>query len=276
MRDNNPTIKVRSENKFILFVVVSIVCHLLVIKFYTPKVSSLSQHTPSAVAIPKTERTVIRLIEKKRMQIVDTSDQGVKREDDKSKFLGKEDMFFKKQTIARDIGKFQKGGGKGQQVDVKQLQVNPYNRQAISALAKMAAIQQANPSAERAVRSDHIEDIPLGDITQLNTSAYKFYGFLERFKNQMEGHWRLKVREFFDKNAYGRIPSSQTQFSTNLIISLDAQGQVVDIDVDSSSGVQEVDEIAISAIYKVGSFPNPPQEMVVNGRIAIPFGFVLN
>ncbi len=265
---------VKSEKFFLPFVLLSLLLHFLVIHY--SYLAKADKQELSLSAKPKMqERTVIRIIEMKK-QVVDTDDSGEKRVDPKARFSGKEDMFFKKQTIAKSVGSFKKGGGKASQLSAESLQLDPYNQKAAAKLAKMALVQKPSPSTDHAVRSDHIEDIPLGDITQLNTSEYRFYGFLERFKKQMEGHWRLKVREFFEKNAYGRIPASQSKFATGLIISLDAKGQVIDIDVDSSSGVQEVDEIAISAINKVGAFPNPPQEMVVDGKITIPFGFVLN
>lgn len=260
----------KSERGIILFVIISLFLHFAVLWWMRP------EYNLAKIEAPKKEiRTVVQLIKRETKQVVDTNDDGEKKIDPRALFMGKEDMSFKKQTIAKNIGSFKKGGA-ASRLSAKQLQLAPLNRHAMDLLAKSASVHRTQGKGEMAVRSDHIDDIPLGDLTQLNTSAYRFYGFLERFKKQMEGHWRLKVREFFDSKAYGRIPASQTQFATDLVISLDAKGQVIDIDVDRSSGVQAVDEIAISAIYRAGSFPNPPQEMVVDGKITIPFGFVLN
>lgn len=263
-------IKMIKGRRFYFFILLSFLFHAVGIFWISLEKSA------DLVQAPKKEiRTIVQLIEKKKQQVVDTDDSGEKRPDSHAKFMGKEDMFFKKQTIAKAVGSFKKGQ-KGAQAALDRLKMNPLSPAASAKLALSSAVNRQQSQQDQAVRSDHIEDIPLGDITQLNTSEYRFYGFLERFKKQMEGHWRLKVREFFEKNAYGRLPASKAQFATDLVISLNSRGQVIDIDVDRSSGVQALDEIAISAIYRAGAFPNPPKEMVVDGKITIPFGFVLN
>ena len=36
-------------------------------------------------------------------------------------------------------------------------------------------------SARRSATTDHVEDVPLGELTQLNTTEFKFYGFIIEF-----------------------------------------------------------------------------------------------
>ena len=43
----------------------------------------------------------------------------------------------------------------------------------------------------------------------------------------------------------------------------------------STSGVEELDAAAIESFNKAGPFPNPPKEMLENGRAKIEWGFVV-
>ena len=57
---------------------------------------------------------------------------------------------------------------------------------------------------------------------------------------------------------------------------LDRQGEVVDVHVAVSCGVQFLDEVAVEAFRIVQRFPNPPPGLLQeNGQVKLPFAFTL-
>lgn len=128
-----------------------------------------------------------------------------------------------------------------------------------------------------AKNNDFIEDIPLGDMTYLNTVEYKYFGFYERIRKKLEKHWganlQNKADELFRKGR--RLPASENMI-TSLIVTLDNKGKIVNIKVSSSSGFLELDEAAIESFNKAGPFPNPPHGMMRAGRAEIRWGFVVS
>lgn len=286
--------------------IISFFIHLLAVFNFSLK----HDYKKSALTLKenKVKITKIILAPKKKLQVVDSEESKNKLKPIDPKFLGKNDQQFEKQTIADNVGKFQRAGEKNLNVTVqkksnasnavsqnrykqykqkksnrkisfKDLMFNSQNRHHLDRIAKEAVANstQINSSKQLGVssRSDHVEDIPLGRLTQLNTSKYRFHSFLTRFKEQMEGHWRVNVKRYAERGYLGRMPASSNGFKTGLKIILDGKGEVVNIMVEQSCGVTDLDQIAVNAIYKAGSFPNPPKDMVVNNRIEIPFGFVV-
>lgn len=124
--------------------------------------------------------------------------------------------------------------------------------------------------------NDFVEEIPLGDMTKLNTVEYKYYGFYNRIKKKLEQHWGRSIQERAQAlwRSGRRFPASGNKI-TSLIILLDSKGNIVKINVKGSSGVQELDSAAIDSFNKAGPFPNPPRGMIKNGLATIEWGFVV-
>ncbi|OIQ18244.1 MAG: hypothetical protein BM556_08245 [Bacteriovorax sp. MedPE-SWde] len=127
-----------------------------------------------------------------------------------------------------------------------------------------------------AQNNDYLDDVPLGDMTQLNTKEFKYYGFYYRIKQRLEQHWGKSLKAKMDKlyKKKGRFPASDKHL-TSLKVVLDSKGNIVDVFVRSSSGVSELDEAAIESFNKAGPFPNPPTGMIRNGRASIEWGFAV-
>jgi TonB family protein len=127
-----------------------------------------------------------------------------------------------------------------------------------------------------AQNNDFIEDLPLGDMTNLNTVEFKYYGFYHRIRKKLEQHWGNSLRQKADimYKTGRRIPSNVNKI-TSLSITLDNQGNIVDVLVKSTSGVRELDDAAIESFNKAGPFPNPPKGMLSKGKAIIEWGFVV-
>lgn len=127
-----------------------------------------------------------------------------------------------------------------------------------------------------AQNSDFVEEIPLGDMTNLNTTEFKYYGFYHRIRQQLEQHWGSSIKDKA-RNLYRsgrRMPASENLI-TSVTVTLDDHGQIVDMQIEGTSGVRELDQAAIESFNKAGPFPNPPKGLLVGGRAVIQWGFVV-
>lgn len=127
-----------------------------------------------------------------------------------------------------------------------------------------------------AANNDHVEEIALGEMTNLNTHEYKYYGFYQRIRSQLEQHWGKTIKEEANKiyRSGRRMPASDNLITAVSVI-LDDRGQIVQIKIEGSSGVRELDQAAIESFNKAGPFPNPPKGLLVEGRATIQWGFVI-
>jgi len=124
--------------------------------------------------------------------------------------------------------------------------------------------------------NDFIEDVPLGDMTNLNTTENKYYGFYHRIRQKLEQHWGSSIKDKA-KNLYrskGRIPASENLI-TSVTVILNDKGNILDIKIEGTSGVRELDQAAIESFNKAGPFPNPPKGLLIGGRATIQWGFVV-
>ncbi|HLE10174.1 MAG: hypothetical protein A2504_05285 [Bdellovibrionales bacterium RIFOXYD12_FULL_39_22] len=127
-----------------------------------------------------------------------------------------------------------------------------------------------------AANNDFIEDVPLGDMTNLNTTEFKYYGFYNRIRIQLEQYWGATLKEKARNivNSGRKIASDDNKI-TALEITLNDRGDIVRIFIKSTSGIQEFDDAAVESFSKAGPFPNPPKEMLRNGEAILEWGFVV-
>jgi TonB family protein len=122
--------------------------------------------------------------------------------------------------------------------------------------------------------NDHLEGIDEGEGTYLNTREWKFAGFFNRVKQTVGEHWdpgTVMRRRDPSGDMYG-----WRDRRTILAVTLDKQGEVSDLSVEKSSGVDFLDEEAMAAFKRSQPFPNPPPALVdQDGQIKFSFGFYL-
>ncbi len=143
-------------------------------------------------------------------------------------------------------------------------------------LSSLGVERGSSDSAGLARNNDFVEDVPLGDMTNLNTTEFKYYGFYHRIRQQLEQYWGSTIASKA-KNLYKsgrRLPSSENLI-TAITVTLDSKGNILDIKIDGTSGIRELDQAAIESFNKAGPFPNPPKGLLVGGRAIIQWGFVV-
>lgn len=242
----------------------------------------------------KSEKPIVINIDpesfKLNKQIVQSEDGESRNEVTKGAYLSDKTRTFDRQTRSRNVDVFKgarrsESAGSPGKVSPKNLKFSDLGAQIADNPFKQAAKDYNNAKNGNGKRNiagqvsstnDYIEDIPLGDMTNLNTVEYKYYGFYHRIRQKLEQFWGRSIQEkaaqLFKRGS--RVPASE-DLITALQITLDHQGEVVAIKVLGTSGVKELDDAAIESFNEAGPFPNPPKELIVDGKVTLEWGFVV-
>ncbi len=260
--------------------------------------------TTSDFILSKPEEEVIRITfmpkPKKTKQIVESEKSRSKQKPQSEAFLGKEDNNVNRQTVAKKIDRYKtagigvRNGAKAGSAQTKSKHQKKQKKISLSDLQvkkKSEMMKEYTPaggsaplglktgdkqSKGLAASNDFVEEIPLGDFTQLNTTEYKFYGFYHRIKLKLEQFWGATIQEKVSKlYKSGRNLASGENHMTSLIIHLDKMGKIIGVNVKGTSGYKELDEAAVESFNRAGPFPNPPKGMIKNGKATIEWGFVV-
>ncbi len=239
-----------------------------------------------------------------RKQIVNTT-QSESKKPLKESFLGKTDQAVERETVSKNVDSFKESGfgnkngfnvamennkPKGKKPKQKE-EVNKSKESKEVSLSDLSytksdsgqttlsalGLQNGNKALQGVgSNNDYIEEIPLGDMTQLNTTEYKYYGFFYRIRQKLEQHWGKSLKEKTSKlYKSGRQLAANQDKITALQVVLNSEGKIVNVIVKGTSGVTELDEAAIESFQKAGPFPNPPAGLLVDGEALIEWGFVV-
>ncbi len=131
---------------------------------------------------------------------------------------------------------------------------------------------------ERSRTMDFLPGVALGSHTLLNTREFKYYSYFARMKEQLYWRWTELFREESSLlSARLKRGRGQNLFHTSLYVYLSPDGEIQDISVVKSSGVESIDSIALYAFLRSAPFPNPPAGLVEeDGYIHIRQSFHLH
>lgn len=253
----------------------------------------------------ESKRIKLVLRDKNKKQVVNTESADEKLPVKTTKYLGKKTQTFARQSVAKKTASF-KAAGKGQKNGVKVVQ-----RPALGAnhqktrdrksgkkkirFSDLAFSGNLVKKIEKKIsqrtegiqygkvgevglgqNNDYIEDLPLSDMTKLNTIEFKYYGFYFRIRQKLEQYWGDSLRAQAKKMWHSgkRVPASSNKI-TSLLVTLDTKGNIVNVHIKATSGITELDNAAIESFNRAGPFPNPPQGMMKNGLATIEWGFVV-
>jgi protein TonB len=119
---------------------------------------------------------------------------------------------------------------------------------------------------------DYVVGIKASDRTALNTKEYQYFGYHQRIRSRLELEWNRLLRETVERfYRSGRRLASDMEYTTRLLVILNARGEITRVTVLGVSGTQELDDVAVQAFNRAGPFPNPPQGLVQNGEIEVPW-----
>ena len=307
--------KDNKTSRYSFALIFSLLSHFLIISYVkyrpdhaafksevTPPTLTSSKHAVDLSKVKFLTSNELKQIKKEQKirQVVASESNGKKIRPVDSRFAGEQDQSFDRQTIAKMVGSF-KEAGKGNKVATKATKEHKAERAAskkisLSDLGSFAMNQIEEKSIAEvkstkvqdgieagkegvvgaAANNDFVEDVALGDMTNLNTTEFKYYGFYHRIRQKLEQYWGNTIQEKAKKlyKVGRRLPASENMI-TAITVVLDKTGSIIDIKVDGTSGVSELDQAAIESFNKAGPFPNPPLGLIVDGRATIQWGFVV-
>ncbi len=235
------------------------------------------------------EKTVLRLKLKQSesKQIVQTRRKQESTPKQPADYLSEFDNQTDRQTRAARVDRYNEGGG-AQKTSQKPKPIVPTQRKGLGKLALTEEmIEEVHQEMERektqagqgrgiSSSNDYLEKLPLGDLNELNTQEYKFYGYYMRIREKLEQFWGMTLEEK-SKAMFraGRRIASDQDLITNLKVVLNPSGEVTEIRLVTSSGYQELDQAAVESFNRAGPFPFPPKDLVKKGYAEIDWGFVV-
>ncbi len=125
-----------------------------------------------------------------------------------------------------------------------------------------------------AAPNDHLANTDEGEGTYLNTKEWKFASFFNRVKQSVGMHWDpgTSLRQ---RDPTGDIYGGRDRY-TLVNVTLSDAGNVKDIYVEKSCGVDFLDLEAIRSFERAQPFPNPPPGLAsADSTVRFSFGFFL-
>jgi protein TonB len=230
----------------------------------------------------------------KSKQIVETQLDGAEVKPNDSRFLSEKNQSFDRQTMAKKVDTFKEAGAGamskvagakklalmkdviGTKMTNKKISLSDLSVGEELDIVDSGVLNGREGVKGVAQSNDYVEDVPLGEHTHLNTTEFKYYGFYHRIKQKLEQHWGASLQEKMERiYKSGRQVASVDNRITSLVVMLDNKGNIVEVQISSTSGVRELDDAAIESFNKAGPFPNPPKGMIENGVARIEWGFVV-
>jgi len=259
-------LRVTINVNFRQFFLLVLLCHVVLLTLELTKKKhrqALSKSRPVNVRILRVEQV---------RQIVESEDPQAKVAPKEKAYLSDKDRAFDRETRARVVDKFQRSDKRPhgeKELSLADLggelgRVNPF----------AAAAKTAPAATERSATNDFLPEVPLGDLTQLNTVEFKYYGYFHRLKEKLEGFWGRSVQEKVQYlAAKGSSLASGEEHFTAVRLVLNPDGKIIEVVLLGSSGIREFDNAALESFNAAGPFPNPPKSLIVEGRVTIEWGF---
>lgn len=140
-----------------------------------------------------------------------------------------------------------------------------------------AAREEEGAMSAQASGGEWVKGFKEGERSMLNTREFVFYGYFQRIRKSLDLAWESSLRDKLTKYFYrGRQLASETDYVTQLMVTLDHDGQIVKVQIVGASGTRDLDDAAIRAFNAAGPFPNPPKGLAnAQGQIQIRWDFVL-
>lgn len=297
----------RSQRTFLILLALTLFAHVI---FMMSKIkldystSNFKSVAPEAIKVKLVQEALKDMALSQRRQIVQSEDSASK-EKKKDAYLSDKTRSFDRQTVSKNTDTFSKAAMGNSAVTQKaqtgeaetkakkkpnlkdmklsDFGISPHEIAAPSKAARAPAsesvkgMKNGNPLSQGlSATNDYVEEVALGDFTHLNTVEYKFYGFYHRIRQKLEQFWGKSIQEKAANifRAGRRLPASENLI-TSLQVTLNEKGEIVAVKILGASGVKELDDAAVESFNEAGPFPNPPKELLVNGKATIDWGFVV-
>ncbi len=280
------------NNKFLIYTAASVLTHFAFfsLMFFSSQFESANKKNQSQIIeISFAEPDPIGKKEPKPTTIAETDSKTANNElSETAKFLSEKNNTVKKETKAKVGEKFlntknssataakniqeqqaekpNKGKTANNKVDIFDNSFDAFSSMNKKEIKKQKAQEKAQlggNSEQASTTNDNLENVESDLMTRLNTKEYRYFGYYNRIKTQLNHWWVPKVQQKFTKMLrQGRTIASEDNKVTKLVITLNDAGRLVKVQVMGESGIKDLDDAAIEAFRSAAPFPNPPKGMV--------------
>jgi protein TonB len=293
----------RGQKTFYIVLGVIFMAHMALMLMNMKPDFLTKSHIPAikTIKLKLVQEAMKELAQSQKRQIVQSEDS-TSNEKKKDAFLSDKDRNFERESVSKNIEQFNRAAqGNADMTQKSQPQVSKAKKKSHIKDLKLSDFgiaagdpfpkEEAHPLRSQSIKgmnngdplaqglsatNDYVEEVTLGDFTHLNTVEYKFYGFYHRIRQKLEQFWGKSIQEKAENifRSGRRLPASENLI-TNLQVTLNSRGEIVGVKILGASGVKELDDAAIESFNQAGPFPNPPKELLVNGKATIDWGFVV-
>lgn len=102
------------------------------------------------------------------------------------------------------------------------------------------------------------------EYADFNTIKLQYYSFFKRVHDSVGNNWKLELQK---KSIYGH-------YVNTLNVTLNDDGDLVDLEILSSSGDPYFDITTLNAFRNASPFINPPRKLSKNGLIKFEWSFI--
>jgi TonB family protein len=259
----------------------SIGLHLLLVVLiilYTTLVPEVkTQDEPISISLidPKSEKD-------RNRSVVQPSQGEIAEVAKKDSYLSDKTRVVKEELAAKRIGNTQPTGqpqvsaqSRAKQISVSDLGVKITTKQ--TEPNEKQKNWASNHLGEAVSGGQYVQGLKQGETSALNTKEFIFFSYFERVRRQLDQTWQPMVRGQIERlYKSGRHLASQTDFTTRTMITINAKGEIVRVQLLQESGAIDLDSAAVSALNKAGPYPNPPKGLLDDhGNAQIRWDFVL-
>lgn len=295
------------NKKSVSFIIVSLLIHFLLVVSFTEYSEYLSFHVDPPTPKEETSIQFVEMadLEKMRGELAELDKTNEKKPAKDAKFLSEKNNAVEKETKAAQRGEFQnkknvessKASASAQQAQAQQAAPSvtnpemqtfahgdlpvpvqkPKKAKAVSDLRLNSVQEMSNTAANEASQTnDYLKDVAIGAETHLNAREFLYYTYFNRIKKKLRQHWEPLIHSRVrDMAKGGRQIASTGAKVTRLVITLDENGGLSKVQVSTTSGLLDLDDVALEALRVSAPFPNPPKDLIENGYVRINWDFIL-
>lgn len=298
----------KHTKRSVSFLIISLFVHFLFVLFFTEYSDFLAENTDMVKKPKEPEIQFVDVAEMDRLrgEIAELDKTNKKKAKD-AKFLSEKDNAVEKETKAAQRGEFQNK----KNIESKKTQASapsqaqqeaaapeikapdmqtfghgdmaipakkPKKAQSISDLRVNTMQEMSEAKANDASQTnDYLKDVAIGAETHLNAREFLYYTYFNRIKKKLREHWEplihTRVRDMVRGGRH--VATLQGAKTTRLVITLDDRGGLSRVQISTTSGLMDLDNVAIEALRVSAPFPNPPKDLIENGFVKINWDFIL-
>lgn len=192
-----------------------------------------------------------------------------------AKYLGEKTQRVKEETRAENFGS-PRAGSLEKMLKPNTKEKLSQEKGAGASVKKLGSLLEPGEKTKLQRGSFNVldSDVKISTQTILNTNEYVYSTFYNRMRESIAVYWEPKVREVME-NRFSNLTPGIYKTETKIFIS--RSGEILDVEVEQSSGVNKLDDIATSSVREAHAFLNPPTQLFeLDSRAGLDFGFYVH